>query len=46
VDSLPARAEARDLWLPGVRETAAAGRARPATRAPNPPAWLVGRLPR
>jgi hypothetical protein len=45
-DILTARVAARDLWLPGVRETAAAGRARPATRAPNPPAWLAGRLPR
>jgi len=46
VEILAARVAARAAWLPGVLASVAAGRPRPVTRAPNPPAWLIGRLPR
>ncbi|MCF7548178.1 HipA family kinase [Pseudonocardia sp. WMMC193] len=46
VETLVARVAARDAWLPGVRETAAAGRPRPITREGRAPAWLAARLPK
>lgn len=42
---LTARVAARARWLPGVRDTVAAGGPPPLTRAPNPPSWLAGRFP-
>ncbi|WP_226369862.1 HipA family kinase [Pseudonocardia oceani] len=43
VAQLRSRVEARDAWLPGVREAVAARVDRPVTRAANPPAWLTRR---
>jgi hypothetical protein len=43
---LTARVEAREAWLPGVRETVAAGRPRPITREGKAPEWLAARLPK
>jgi hypothetical protein len=43
VAQLLARRDAREAWLPGVREAVAARGERPATRAPNPPSWLTER---
>lgn len=34
------RVRRREEWLPGVRETVAAGRPRPVARAPRHPSWL------
>ena len=41
VAQLLARRDARDGWLPGVRAAVAERVDRPATRAPNPPDWLL-----
>jgi hypothetical protein len=46
VGTLLARVAAREAWLPGVREAAAAGRPRPITREGRAPAWLAARLPK
>jgi hypothetical protein len=43
VEQVLARRDARDAWLPGVREAVAARVEHPATRAPNPPSWLTER---
>ena len=43
VTQLLARRDARAAWLPGVREAVADRVERPATRSPNPPAWLAER---